>query len=266
MQSRAMACRITHARPAFEAAKRSLSESGRTSIMHIALHGVEKEYQSGGQILSVLRGVDVVIEDRSVTSILGPSGSGKTTLLGIMAGLDRPTRGTVHIGDTDLTALTEDGRAGFRARHTGFVFQTFHLLPSLTAQENVQVSLELSPEGRTLSAKEIRDRAQALLVRVGLERRGHHYPTQLSGGEQQRVALARAFLTRPNVLFADEPTGNLDRETGARIIALLEELNREIHTTLVLVTHDLELAARTDRVLRIDTGRIVEDTRNKAAS
>lgn len=229
--------------------------------MRIELQGVEKDYESGGQVLAVLRGVDLTIDDRSVTSILGPSGSGKTTLLGIMAGLDRPTRGTVRIGDTDLTALTEDGRAGFRARHTGFVFQTFHLLPSLTAQENVQVSLELSPEGGILSSRDIRERARALLARVGLESRGHHYPTQLSGGEQQRVALARAFVTRPNVLFADEPTGNLDRETGAKIVAFLEELNRELHTTLVLVTHDLSLAERTNRILRIDAGRIVEDRR-----
>jgi len=229
--------------------------------MRIALEGVEKEYRSGGQALPVLQGVDLVVEDESVTSILGPSGSGKTTLLGIMAGLDHPTRGRVLIGDTDLTALTEDGRAGFRAAHVGFVFQTFHLLPSLTAQENVQVPMELSPAGRDLGAREIRERARALLARVGLEGRTHHYPAQLSGGEQQRVALARAFVTRPRVLFADEPTGNLDRETGARIVALMEELNRDARTTLVLVTHDLSLAERTDRVLHIDGGRIREEAR-----
>ncbi len=229
--------------------------------MRIELEGVEKEYRSGGQALPVLQGVDLVVEEESVISILGPSGSGKTTLLGIMAGLDRPTRGTVRIGDTDLTALTEDGRAGFRAAHVGFVFQTFHLLPSLTALENVQVPLELSPEGGALAAREIRERARALLARVGLEERTHHYPSQLSGGEQQRVALARAFVTRPGVLFADEPTGNLDRETGAKIIALLEELNRDARTTLVLVTHDLSLAERTDRVLHIEGGRVREEVR-----
>jgi len=227
--------------------------------MRIELAGVEKEYRSGGQALAVLQGVNLVIEDQSVTSIVGPSGSGKTTLLGIMAGLDRPTRGTVRIGDTDLTALTEDGRAGFRAAHVGFVFQTFHLLPSLTALENVQVPLELSPAGGKLAAREIRERARALLDRVGLAERTHHYPAQLSGGEQQRVALARAFVTRPRVLFADEPTGNLDRETGSRIVALLEELNQDARTTLILVTHDLALADRTDRVLHIEGGRLREE-------
>jgi putative ABC transport system ATP-binding protein len=229
--------------------------------MRIELEGVEKEYRSGGQVLPVLQGVDLVVEEESVTSIVGPSGSGKTTLLGIMAGLDRPTRGTVRIGDTDLTALTEDGRAGFRAAHVGFVFQTFHLLPSLTALENVQVPLELSPAGGQLRAREIRERSRALLDRVGLGARTHHYPSQLSGGEQQRVALARAFVTRPGVLFADEPTGNLDRETGAKIVALLEELNRDARTTLVLVTHDLSLAERTDRVLLIEGGRVREEVR-----
>ncbi len=219
---------------------------------------MEKTYRSGGGELAVLRGVDLVLGSRSVTAILGPSGSGKTTLLGIMAGLDRPTRGRVRIGDTDLTALTEDGRAVFRAAHVGFVFQTFHLLPSLTALENVQVPLELSPEGAGLGAREVRARARELLGRVGLGARTHHYPTQLSGGEQQRVALARAFVTRPRVLFADEPTGNLDRETGARIVGLLEELNRDAETTLVLVTHDLELAGRAGRVVRLDGGRVVE--------
>jgi putative ABC transport system ATP-binding protein len=227
--------------------------------MRIQVTGVEKEYLSGGRGLRVLRGVELAVEPGEVAAILGPSGSGKTTLLGIMAGLDRPTRGTVRIGDTDLTALTEEERAGFRARHVGFVFQTFHLLPALTARENVQVPLELSPAGRELSGRQIRERALALLDRVGLADRAHHYPTQLSGGEQQRVALARAFVTRPGVLFADEPTGNLDRETGARIVALLEELNREAGTTLVLVTHDTDLAARADRVFRIEGGVLSEE-------
>ena len=227
--------------------------------MRIQLTGIEKDYLSGGRPLRVLKGVNLAVEAREVAAILGPSGSGKTTLLGIMAGLDHPTRGTVRIGDTDITGLTEEARAGFRARHVGFVFQTFHLLPALTAQENVQVPLELSPEGRKLSGRDVRARAAALLERVGLGDRGHHYPSQLSGGEQQRVALARAFVTRPGVLFADEPTGNLDRETGARIVALLEELNQEVETTLILVTHDLELAARAHRIFRIASGVLAED-------
>ncbi len=226
---------------------------------------MDKTYRSGGGELPVLRGVDLDIGARSVTAILGPSGSGKTTLLGIMAGLDRPTRGVVRIGDVELTALTEDGRAGFRAGNVGFVFQTFHLLPSLTALENVQVPLELSPAGRGLRAREVRDRARSLLERVGLGARTHHYPTQLSGGEQQRVALARAFVTRPRVLFADEPTGNLDRDTGSRIVTLLEELNQDSDTTLVLVTHDLELAGRASRVLRIEGGRVHEAVAPTAA-
>jgi putative ABC transport system ATP-binding protein len=226
--------------------------------MRIRLEGVEKHYRSGDGELSVLRGVDLEVASGSVTAILGPSGSGKTTLLGIMAGLDRPTRGVVRIGEVDLTALSEDGRAGFRAENVGFVFQTFHLLPSLTALENVQVPLELSPEGGRMRARDIRARARDMLGRVGLGERMHHYPAQLSGGEQQRVALARAFVARPRVLFADEPTGNLDRETGARIVGLLEELNRDSATTLVLVTHDLALAERADRMLGIDGGRVQE--------
>jgi len=235
------------------------TRNNRQARMRIQLTGVEKSYESGGRPLTVLRGVDLLVEPREVAAIVGPSGSGKTTLLGIMAGLDQPTRGSVRIGETELTHLTEDDRAGFRARHVGFVFQTFHLLPALTALENVQVPLELSPGARTLSGRDIRDRALALLDRVGLADRTHHYPAQLSGGEQQRVALARAFITRPQVLFADEPTGNLDRETGARIVSLLEELNREVETTLVLVTHDLELAARGNRLFRIDSGSLSED-------
>ena len=227
--------------------------------MRIQLTGVEKEYLSGGRPLQVLKGVTLAVETGEVAAIVGPSGSGKTTLLGIMAGLDRPTRGSVHIGETDIIGLTEEERAGFRARHVGFVFQTFHLLPALTAQENVQVPLELSPEGGKLSGRELRERAAALLIRVGLGDRGHHYPAQLSGGEQQRVALARAFVARPGILFADEPTGNLDGETGAKIVALLEELNEEVETTLILVTHDLELAARAHRTFRIESGVLTEE-------
>ncbi len=191
-----------------------------------------------------------------MASIVGPSGSGKTTLLGILAGLDTPTGGEVWLGETPFTRLDEDERAAFRAAHVGFVFQTFHLLPSLTALENVQVPLELAPAGTRLRPREIRERAAALLERVGLGERMGHYPVQLSGGEQQRVALARAFVTEPDLLFADEPTGNLDRETGARIVELMEGLNRERGATLILVTHDLELASRADLRLEIRGGRI----------
>jgi len=225
--------------------------------MRIELAGVEKEYRSGDRILPILTGVDLHVQSGEAIAVIGPSGSGKTTLLGLMAGLDQPTRGQVRLGDTLLSDLTEDGRAGFRAAHVGFVFQTFHLLASLTALENVQVPLELQPNG-ALPAGEVRDRARGLLERVGLGDRIHHYPSQLSGGERQRVGLARAFVTGPGILFADEPTGNLDRRTGALVAGLLQELNDERGTTLVLVTHDDELAGRVDRVLRMDGGRLEE--------
>src|SRR5690606_6714592 len=180
------------------------------------------------------------------------SGSGKTTLLGLLAGLDEPSAGRVVVDGQDLGRLTEDARAGFRAERIGFVFQSFHLLPTLTALENVMVPLEL--RGEHAGARE---RARSLLERVGLGDRTDHYPVQLSGGEQQRVAVARAFVHRPRILFADEPTGNLDRETGAGVVRMLEELNREARTTLVLVTHDPELARRAGRVIRLSDGRIV---------
>jgi putative ABC transport system ATP-binding protein len=227
--------------------------------MQITLDGVVKEFRSGNRMLRVLGGVDLSLASGGVTAVVGPSGSGKTTLLGIMAGLDRPTRGEVLLGETSITALTEDERAGFRAEHVGFVFQTFHLFPSLTALENVQVPLELAPRTRRLVGRDLRARAGELLERVGLGERLDHYPGQLSGGEQQRVALARAFVSRPRILFADEPTGNLDRRAGERIVSLMEALNREHGTTLVLATHDVELAARADRVLRILDGRLLED-------
>ena len=184
---------------------------------------------------------------------MGPSGSGKTTLLGLLAGLDRPTSGTVHLDGEELGALDEDRRARLRGEKIGFVFQSFQLIPTLTARENVQVPLELRGEDAGARAAE-------LLERVGLGDRGHHYPAQLSGGEQQRVALARAFSTRPRVLLADEPTGNLDAGTGATIIDLMTELNRDLATTLVLVTHDLDLAARARRTIRLADGEIVADT------
>lgn len=222
--------------------------------MMIVAQGLEKTYTSGGRPLPVLRSVDLEIAAESFVAVVGPSGSGKTTLLGLLAGLDEPTRGRVLLDGQDLSALTEDGRAEFRSRRVGFVFQTFHLLPTLTALENVLVPLELQGSGRTARA-----RAVELLERVGLAGRLDHYPVQLSGGEQQRVALARAFANRPAILFADEPTGNLDGQTGATIVAMMEELNREARTTLVLVTHDLGLAERAHRVIRLGDGSIVSD-------
>ncbi|UCC25970.1 MAG: ABC transporter ATP-binding protein [Gemmatimonadales bacterium] len=215
-----------------------------------------KTYQSGGRPLPVLEEVTLRVAPEERLAILGPSGSGKTTLLGLLAGLDTPSTGRVILAGQDLSRLSEDDRAAFRARNVGFVFQSFHLLPSLTALENVRVPLELLGDG---SGRERRDRAARLLDRVGLGDRMEHYPLQLSGGEQQRVALARAFSTRPRILFADEPTGNLDQETGATVIDLLDELNREARTTLVMVTHDPALAERTPRVIRLSGGRLVAD-------
>jgi putative ABC transport system ATP-binding protein len=212
-------------------------------------------YASGGRDLTVLRGVSFDLEAGGFLAILGPSGSGKTTLLGLLAGLDRPREGRVVLDGQDLAALDEDARARLRGEKVGFVFQSFQLLPSLTARENVQVPLELRGE-----SAEARRRADELLERVGLAGRGHHYPAQLSGGEQQRVALARAFSHRPRLVFADEPTGNLDAATGAAVIDLLAEVNRESGTTLVLVTHDGDLARRARRVLRLADGAVVSDS------
>ena len=220
----------------------------------IVAEGVGKTYSSGGRPLVVLDGIDLEIAPESVVAIVGPSGSGKTTLLGLLAGLDAPSAGTVSIEGQDLSSLTEDGRAEFRARRIGFVFQTFHLLPTMTALENVMVPLELQG-----SFEGARDRARDLLGRVGLGDREDHYPAQLSGGEQQRVALARAFSNRPAILFADEPTGNLDQATGAGIVEMLEALNTEERTTLVLVTHDPALAERADRVVTLSGGRVASD-------
>jgi len=231
--------------------------------MMIVAEGLERTYTSAGRPLTVLQGIDLSIEPEAFVAIVGPSGSGKTTLLGLLAGLDLPSAGTVRLAGQDLSALTEDERALFRAGKVGFVFQTFHLIPTLTALENVLVPLELAG-GAFGNGAEARDRARSLLERVGLGDRLHHYPAQLSGGEQQRVALARAFANQPMILFADEPTGNLDAETGARVIDLLVQLNEESRTTLVLVTHDPELAARARRVIRLAGGRIVSDERRQA--
>ena len=215
---------------------------------------VTKEYKSGEQTLAVLKNVSFDVPQGSFIAIVGPSGSGKTTLLGLLAGLDRPTRGTVMLEDTDLGALDENARARLRGEKVGFVFQTFQLIPTLTALENVQVPLEL----RGSSGAE--ERARDLLERVGLSARAHHFPMQLSGGEQQRVAIARAFANSPRILFADEPTGNLDGATGAKIFELLQSLNSDSGATIVLVTHDANLAAKAARIIRLADGEIVEDT------
>ena len=213
-----------------------------------------KEYPSGAGTLAVLRDVSFTVPQGEFVAVVGPSGSGKTTLLGLLAGLDVPTRGTVRLDGTDLARLTEDERARLRGEKVGFVFQSFQLIPTLTALENVQVPLELRGD-RGSGA-----RAAELLARVGLAGRTGHYPTQLSGGEQQRVAIARAFANAPRILFADEPTGNLDGATGARIVDLLESLNREAGTTIILVTHDVALASRAGRMIRLADGKVVEDT------
>jgi len=238
--------------------------------MMIVAEGVSKAYGRGSRSLVVLRDIDLRVPDEDFIALVGPSGSGKTTLLGLLAGLDAPTTGCVSLGGERLSALTADERAAFRAEKVGFVFQTFHLLPTLTALENVMVPLELAPRatvsgdaGRGPGSRgKPRVRARELLERVGLAERMQHYPAQLSGGEQQRVALARAFANRPLVLFADEPTGNLDSAAGAVVVELMEELNRECRTTIVLATHDLELAARARRVITLRDGRITSDRRN----
>ena len=223
--------------------------------MQIIAKGLGQTYRSGGRPLTVLRDIDLEIAPEEFVAIIGPSGSGKTTLLGLLAGLDRPSAGSVSIDGRELGGLTEDDRAKFRATNVGFVFQTFQLIPTLTAVENVLVPLELSAAGANGGG--VRARAADLLSRVGLGDRLDHYPAQLSGGEQQRVAIARAFANRPRVLFADEPTGNLDAVTGGTIIDLLVQLNREERTTLVLVTHDPQLASRAGRVIRLAGGSIV---------
>ena len=212
-----------------------------------------KEYQSGATRLAVLRHVTFTIPQGSFVAIVGPSGSGKTTLLGLLAGLDTPSAGTVSLDGVDLTRLTEDERAKLRGEKVGFIFQSFQLIPTLTAIENVQVPLEL----RGLPGASAR--ARELMDRVGLADRTEHFPAQLSGGEQQRVAIARAFSNAPSILFADEPTGNLDGGTGERIVALLEELNRESGSTIVLVTHEMYLAEHAGRIIRLKDGEVVED-------
>ena len=223
----------------------------RVSLLSCA--ALTKTYASGGRELTVLSNITFAVEAGAFVAILGPSGSGKSTLLGLLAGLDRPTSGAVHLDGVAMGALSEDQRARVRGEKVGFVFQSFHLIPTLTALENVQVPLELR-------GQPARARAEELLARVGLGGRGHHYPAQLSGGEQQRVAMARAFSHTPRIVFADEPTGNLDAATGATVIDLMAEMNRALQTTLVLVTHDPELAKRARRVIRLADGSVVSDT------
>lgn len=217
------------------------------------IKNVGKTYQSAGRPLIVLEHISFSLEAGATMAIVGPSGSGKTTLLGLAAGLDRVTTGSVVLNGIQLEGLSEDQRAAVRNQHVGFIFQNFQLLPTLTALENVMVPLELRGE------RNIKGRALALLDKVGLSDRGHHYPAQLSGGEQQRVSVARAFSNQPRILFADEPTGNLDAETSEKIIELIFNLNKEAGTTLILVTHDLELANRTGRILKLRGGHVVSD-------
>ena len=217
------------------------------------MQNVSKNYQSAGRTLTVLDDITFSVEAGATMAIVGPSGSGKTTLLGLAAGLDRASTGSVEINNTRLDHLNEDQRARIRNEHVGFIFQNFQLLPTLTALENVMVPLELRGE------KNVKPRAVELLDKVGLADRGHHYPAQLSGGEQQRVSVARAFSNRPRILFSDEPTGNLDAETSEKIIELIFNLNKEAGTTLILVTHDLDLANKTGRILKLKGGRIVSD-------
>ncbi len=216
------------------------------------VHELRKTYSSGGSELTVLDDITFSVPEGTTFALVGPSGSGKTTLLGLCAGLDTPNAGSVELCGADLGSLSEDQRALLRNREVGFIFQNFQLLPTLTALENVSVPLELRGEARAV------EQARELLAKVGLADRGHHYPSQLSGGEQQRVALARAFANRPKVLFADEPTGNLDEETGSRVVSLLFELNKEAGTTLIIVTHDTDLARRCDRLLRLKGGKVFE--------
>ncbi|MGN7203915.1 ABC transporter ATP-binding protein [Pedobacter sp. SAFR-022] len=219
----------------------------------LSVRNLSKNYPAQGKSLGVLKDINFEIQQGSTVSIVGPSGSGKTTLLGLCAGLDRASSGSVILNGIELDHLNEDERARVRNQHVGFIFQNFQLLPTLTALENVMVPLELRGE------KNVSDRALSLLDKVGLANRGHHYPSQLSGGEQQRVSLARAFSNSPKILFADEPTGNLDTETGQKVEKLLFELNRDAGTTLILVTHDLELASKTSRIIRLKGGTILND-------
>ncbi len=220
----------------------------------IELYKVSKTVQSGGEPLTILHALDLQIPDGQFVSIIGPSGSGKSTLLGLVAGLDAPTEGSIRIDGEEITRMGEDALATLRGRKIGFVFQSFHLIPSLTAFENVLVPIEIA------GARDAQARARQLLADVELTARAHHYPSQLSGGEQQRVAIARAFSNNPSILLADEPTGNLDSRNGQHVFDLMLEMNRRRGATLVLVTHDRELAASADRRISLRDGRVVDDS------
>ena len=217
----------------------------------LEVQNLSKTYTSGAKAVNVLKDIHFKIEPGDIVSIVGPSGSGKTTLLGLCAGLDKATTGSVRLNGVALEPLSEDERAALRNQHVGFIFQNFQLIPTLTALENVMVPLEL--RGESNSDKKAMD----LLSKVGLAARHDHYPTQLSGGEQQRVSLARAFSNDPKILFADEPTGNLDEETGQKVEELLFRLNEEMGTTLIIVTHDMDLAAKTNRIIKLKGGRLI---------
>jgi putative ABC transport system ATP-binding protein len=219
----------------------------------LEVNNLTKRYNNGTREIMVLDHVNFYIEKGSTFSIVGPSGSGKTTLLGLCAGLDMPSDGSVILNNIELQKLNEDERAQVRNMHIGFIFQNFQLIPTLTALENVMVPMELR------GVKSAKNEAMELLEKVGLSLRHHHYPVQLSGGEQQRVSLARAFINKPQILFADEPTGNLDDETSHMVEKLLFDLNKEAGTTLVVVTHDLELASKTQRIIKLKGGRIISD-------
>lgn len=234
----------------------SIQKTIMTKILNVSHLG--KTYTSGSKELTVLDDISFAIAEGDTFSIVGPSGSGKTTLLGLCAGLDRPDTGSIELCGTELQSLNEDQRALLRNEKVGFIFQDFQLLPTLTALENVSVPLELQ------GAKEAPKVAKDLLGKVGLADRLNHYPSQLSGGEQQRVALARAFSNSPAILFADEPTGNLDEETGEKVVELLFELNKETGTTLVIVTHDLDLARKTRHILRLKGGKILAEEKATA--
>src|SRR5580700_8504289 len=221
----------------------------------LKVSNISKTYRAAGRVLTILEHISFSVEAGSTVAIVGPSGSGKTTLLGLCAGLDRCSDGSIQLNGIVLESLDEDERANIRNRYVGFIFQNFQLLPTLTALENVMVPMELRGE------KGVRERAKELLDKVGLSDRLHHYPAQLSGGEQQRVSLARAFSNNPKILFADEPTGNLDSETSEKVIKLLFDLNTEAGTTLIIVTHNTELAAGTRRIIRLKGGSIISDER-----
>lgn len=246
---------MSSSQPSSHPASQPDSSVPRIPVM-VSARDVAKTVQTAAGALTILQNINIAIAAGESLAVVGASGSGKTTLLGILAGLDVPSAGDVALAGESLTHLDEEARALLRGRLVGFVFQNFQLLGSLTAAENVMLPIELRGDGDALT------RAEELLERVGLAARGHHYPRQLSGGEQQRVAIARAFACRPQVLFADEPTGNLDTATGERITQLLFELNADYGTTLVLVTHDPRLAERCTRSITIDAGQVVAETHN----